>query len=343
MNSRAEAWPIEGAIRFEHVQGDVQLNYLSLGVQQNLRHRDAPNPRILPFPSPPPTLIIQHACREMRYLKLLLLPSIVAAGSTSCPQTDIDGCVTTAVSAVCGSASFSDPNCLCISPGISSIALAAGSCIFSKCLYEQAIDLAYAAQSNCSAWISANPSISTSGDLTTSYSAPTSTKLLASSRTGTGLTITDPATLSNQTQSANPGSNSPRLSTGAKAGIAVGASVLLLAMLLSVGVFIYRRRKEKKRSFGASELHSGLPGKYDGAQSASDIPLRELHGDDLVFGYKQDGPVEADSRSARAGHPSGTMAGTEATAFDFESQKVLLEPGVKINFSSRGSNASSPH
>jgi hypothetical protein len=66
-----------------------------------------------------------------------------------------------------------------------------------------------------------------------------------------------------------------------------------------------------------------------------EIPLQELAGFQFPFQERADSPVEADSRSARAGPPRGRQAGTEATAFDFENQKVLLTPNLRS--SSKGS------
>jgi hypothetical protein len=52
------------------------------------------------------------------------------------------------------------------------------------------------------------------------------------------------------------------------------------------------------------------------------------------------GIVEADSRTARVGFPRGRQAGTEATVFDFESQKVLVTPEIRSD-SARSSPAGS--
>jgi hypothetical protein len=72
-----------------------------------------------------------------------------------------------------------------------------------------------------------------------------------------------------------------------------------------------------------------LPDKSSGPDK-DDIPLRDLGSDISPIYSNQFLPVEADSKSARAGHPTGKAAGTESTAFDFESHKVLLEPGLDI-------------
>jgi hypothetical protein len=58
------------------------------------------------------------------------------------------------------------------------------------------------------------------------------------------------------------------------------------------------------------------------------IPLEELEGFEFPFQKQQMAPVEADSQSIRA-QSRGRVAGTETTAFDFDSQKVLLTPELR--------------
>jgi hypothetical protein len=70
-----------------------------------------------------------------------------------------------------------------------------------------------------------------------------------------------------------------------------------------------------------------LPDKTSGLD-VIEIPRQELEGFQFPFQKEAIGPVEADSQSVRA-QSRGRMVGTETTAFDFESQKVLITPGLR--------------
>lgn len=106
-------------------------------------------------------------------------------------------------------------------------------------------------------------------------------------------------------------------------------------------MYLYRRHERRRRGTASgNELQAELPDNKSTVHlNVVDIPLRELDGED-AFRYRNADPVEADSRSARAGHPVGKMAGTEATAFDFDSQKVLLDPATRMKLPGHGSTTS---
>jgi hypothetical protein len=125
------------------------------------------------------------------------------------------------------------------------------------------------------------------------------------------------------------------LPVGADVGIGVGALAIVSIVAVLVFFFLRRRRSKEEPSPEAYELQTGtniseLPDKTDGLEEIHvvDIPRHELEGFEFPFQKQQMVPVEADSQSVRA-QSRGRVAGTETTAFDFESQKVLLTPGLR--------------
>jgi hypothetical protein len=129
--------------------------------------------------------------------------------------------------------------------------------------------------------------------------------------------------------------------------VGIGVGALAIVCVVAVLVFCLRRRRSKKEpSPEAHELQTGtniseLPDKTNGLEEAHvvEIPWHQLDGFEFPFQKQQMVPVEADSQPVRA-QSRGRVAGTETTAFDFESQKVLLTPGLRDQ--SRASSRAPP-
>jgi len=255
----------------------------------------------------------------------------------------------------------------------------AGSCLIGQCPLTQLLSLGSFAVSACDAWESTHTlTASQMGTGTGGLGVGSIPSGLPASTTFSTLTSTGammitssaaiPTTSSVATSTSSP-SPSPVLSLGAEIGLAVGAFIVLVLIVALAFCLRRRTKRHSKHSQLPTSAGSGdgsahelqttsniheLPDKVERRPSELDgtkivtIPPQELSA--FEFPFQNIGPgilgegtgeiVEADSRSARAGHPRGRMAGTEATVFDFESQKVLLEPGIRDRGSSVASAAS---
>lgn len=284
---------------------------------------------------------------------LLLFPLVIMAQATSPCSTDYFlGCFSTAIVSACGDLTSS--SCICGSSGQVSIASLVGSCLFASCPVTQILAIGNLATSVCNAWLSTHTLTPTAGGLgsaTGSAVGPASTTFSSVTTTSPSyLTITSsPSLPTSLPTSTSTGTASQGLPVGADVGVGVGAlAIVCVVAVLAFFCLRRRRRAKKETSPEAHELQTGvniseLPDKSDGLEEVHvvKIPLHELEGFQFPF-QQQMAPVEADSQSVRA-QSRGRVAGTETTAFDFESQKVLITPELRDQ--SRGSSrgpASSP-
>ena len=304
--------------------------------------------------------------RAVFVLGLLISPLTVTA-QTTCDTGYIGDCVSSAIVNACGD--LTETACICGTSGRAEIGTIAGSCLISHCPLTEILAIGNYGFSACDEWLSTHTLSTTGAGqapATTTSSLPSSMSFNPStSASARQMSIaSSPTASTSQLAATTPSSTSAvatttHLSLGAEVGIGVGAFVLLCVLILSFVLWLrYRRSKRRPSSSHASlsahalrpsgnlyeladkssvhELQTGaniheLPDKavelHD--EPVVEIPLRELAGFQFPFQKRADSPVEADSRSARAGMPRGRQAGTEATAFDFENQKVLLTPNLR--------------
>jgi hypothetical protein len=145
--------------------------------------------------------------------------------------------------------------------------------------------------------------------------------------------------------------SSSSLPPGAYVGIGVGALILVCAVVIFAFLCLRQRQRQRRKAENRTspephELHTvaniaELPDKPKSIEEVHVVvtPDNELDGFEFPFQAQHVAPVEADSQSVRA-QSRGRMFGTETTAFDFESQKVLITPGLRDQ--SRGSSLAAP-
>jgi hypothetical protein len=272
---------------------------------------------------------------------LLLFPLAIMAQTqtmSACGTDYILGCFSAAIASACGDVTSS--SCICGTKGESAIPSLVGPCLVASCPITEIIAIGNYANSVCKAWLSTHTLTPTAGGLGTATSSavgPASTTFSSVTTTSpTYLTITSfpslPTSLSTSTSTETASQGLP---VGAGVGIGVGAlAVVCVVAVLAFFCLRRRRRAKKQTSPEAHELQTGvniseLPDKSDGREEVHvvEIPRQELEGFQFPF-QKQMAPVEADSQSVRA-QSRGRVAGTETTAFDFESQKVFITPGLR--------------
>jgi hypothetical protein len=287
-----------------------------------------------------------------------------AATASSCPLTYVSSCISVAIIEICGN--INETSCVCGPSGQGQIATKAAPCLLVSCPYNFLISLAGNAGSACEIWISTHTLtgsalMSAESAINASRSAAASPSSAPASPTNSGLNITALSTLTaataSDTSTTTPATTSAGgLPLGAGIGVGVGAFAILSGAI--AGIILCRRHK--KRAAHAQRPSSPAPAPADDPNelqtesniheladkqqrlSAIGIPPQELEGFQFPFqqGASQGEAVEADSRSVRAGHPRGRMAGTETTAFDFETQKVLLTPAFVRTPGSRAASVS---
>lgn len=278
-------------------------------------------------------------------LFLLIFPLLTLADlQPSCAVSYISSCLSTAIVSACGD--LYETQCICATSGQASIASLAGPCLISSCPYTELLAIGTYATDACDQWLRTHLSGATTTASFTNSTRPATTLASTTSSwvtyTNTPTTITyspttPTAVLSSSMSTAiSTGTASQGLPIGADVGIGVGALALISIFLVFLFLFFRRRRARKPPSPSSHELDTGislqeLPDKPDGLQPVDlvEIPRQELDGFEFPFSQKRDiAPVEADSQSVRA-QSRGRMVGTETTAFDFESQKVLITPGLR--------------
>lgn len=272
---------------------------------------------------------------------LVLSPLVIMAQAqtmSSCGTDYILGCFSTAIISACGDVTSS--SCICGASGEVAIASLVGPCLMASCPVTEVIAIGNYAGSVCNAWASTHTLTSTAGGLGTA----TGSAVGPASTTFSSVTTTSPSYLAVTSSPSLPtslptststGTASQGLPVGADVGIGVGA-LAIVCVVAALAFFCLRRRRRAKKETSpeAHELQTGvniseLPDKSDGLEEVHvvKIPLQELEGFQFPF-QQQMAPVEADSQSVRA-QSRGRVAGTETTAFDFESQKVLITPGLR--------------
>jgi hypothetical protein len=247
--------------------------------------------------------------------------------SIACGLEYIAGCLSTAIIAVCGNVSATA--CACGKSGQGVVASLVGPCLLAKCPVTEILAIGNYATSACDQWLSTHTLTATAGaggPASTTFSSVTT-----SSRADMSIT-SSPSIPSSSPTSTSTGTASQGLPVGAGVGVGVGA-LAILCVIVALAVFCLRRRRsERQLSQEAYELQTGpniseLPDKASELEEANvvEIPRQELEAFNFPFQEQQIAPVEADSHVIRA-QSRGRVAGTETTAFDFESQKVLLTP-----------------
>lgn len=309
--------------------------------------RDVTEPQITFLPHCFSIAQDQHVDIDDEATELLypLITKLTEMAFPTCSQGYIDSCITTAAVSFCGG--FEDIDCLCGTSSLSIIGQNVFLCLLKSCNPDQGVSVANSGTAYCAPWQSTHIATSTSGNsISASTSSPISTTL-ASSTTGTSVYITSAATLPTTMAptSTMTASTAPSLSPGGKAGIGVGASAVAIILL---AFFLHRRGHlghRKKSHADPNEIHPAhivQDDSFGGHHDLMNIPLRDLNKDTINSPLHNRNannppaydipsqPVEANSISARGDHLAGKAAGTEATAFEFESQKVLLEPGLQL-------------
>jgi hypothetical protein len=287
----------------------------------------------------------------------------ITASPTLCPLTFVSSCLSVAVVDVCGN--IDETSCVCGPAGQGPIATSAASCLLSSCPYNFLISLATDAGTFCSQWIythtlTGSALLSAQSVLNSTYtsSSPSSFSTLASSTNGSlSITVTPTTTSGPSDTSSSTAAPAPAgLPLGAEVGIGIGAFAILSGAV--AGIILCRRHKRRTARARAADAAATATSTgrddhdhdYDHdysrdrdyelateanaheladkrqRMSAIAIPPQELEGFQFPFRHGPSDAVEADSRSVRAGQARGHMVGTETTAFDFETQKVLLTP-----------------
>jgi hypothetical protein len=232
-----------------------------------------------------------------------------------CGTDYIDNCFSSAVISACGD--IASTSCYCATTAEIAIASLVGPCLYSSCPITQIIAIGGMATSFCNSWQSTHLLTTTARD------------------TGYASSITNPPSITTSlpTTTTN-GAASQGLPVRADVGIGLGAFAFACVVAVFVFFSIRRRRRTKERIPEEHELQtyvniSELPDKSDTLEEARvvKIPPQELEAFVFPFQRDQTAPVEADSQSVGA-QSRGKVAGTETTAFSFESQKVLLTSGL---------------
>ena len=276
---------------------------------------------------------------------VLVLAQATGLGTTTtaslaCLEDSVTNCISSAVIEVCGI--INDTTCICNTAGQASIATAAAPCLFQICPYNFLLSLASTAGAGCEEWLSTHTltgSALLSAQSAANASITTSSPTLTS---GSRLSFTATPTPSapSETSTSSPAALAAGLPLGAGVGIGVGAFAIVVGAI--VGIILCRRHKQRAARARAAAASStdvcatelaadGELAAKRQRMSAVGIPLQELEGFRFPFQQGAGAPVEADSRSLRSmrsGQPRGRMAGTETTAFDFETQKVLVTPDI---------------
>jgi hypothetical protein len=283
------------------------------------------------------------------FIYILWFPLAVMAESLSpCGTNYIAECFSTAIISACGD--ITSTSCICGTSGQGAIASLVGPCLLASCPITEILAIGNIATSACDNWLSTHTLTTTVGGLGNAISStvrPASTTFSSIMTTSPSyLTITGaPAVFTPSPTSTSTVIASQGLPVGADVGIGVGALAIVCVVAVLVFFCLRRRRSKKETSPEAHELQtssniSELPDKTDRLEEAhvAEISRHELERFEFPF-QKQMVPVEADSQSVRA-QSRGRVAGTETTAFDFESQKVLLTPGLRDQ--SRASSRAPP-
>lgn len=269
--------------------------------------------------------------------------------STSCGIAYISGCLSTAIVSACGD--VYETACACDKSEQEVIASIAGPCLLAECSVTEILAIGNVATSACDQWLSTHLLTTTTaggfGNTTSTGFIPTSTTF--SSTTTPNMSITSTPTIPTSIPTSTSAAiASQGLSVGADVGIGVG--VFALVCVIAVLAFVRLRRK-KKYPAEAHELQTAdniaeLPDQSEQSVRLDEPQMIEISPQDLEafhfpFQNPEDAPVELDSRSIRA-QSRGKVAGTETTAFDFETQKVLLSPELIESRASSRAPGSSP-
>jgi len=272
----------------------------------------------------------------------------MAQSMTPCGTDYIAGCLSTAIISACGA--ITSTSCICGISGQGAIASLVGPCLIAGCPVTEILAIGDYATSACDNWLSTHTLTPTSGGLgnaTGSAIGPTSTTFNSVTTSSPGdMSITSsPSIPTSIPTSTSTGTASHALPVGADVGIGVGALAIVCIVAVLAFLCLRRRRAKKQLSPEAHELQTGvnvseLPDKSYPLDEIHvvEIPRHELERFEFPFQKKME-PVEADSQSVRA-QSRGRVAGTETTAFDFESQKVLLTPEFRDR--SRASSSRTP-
>jgi hypothetical protein len=273
--------------------------------------------------------------QRLRQVNSILL-AIMAQSLSPCGTVYIAGCLSTAIISACGD--VSSTSCICGTSGQGAIASLVGPCLIAACPYTEILAIGNFATSVCDEWLSTHLLTTTAGgyiNATSSAVGPVSTTFSSITTSSPGdMSITSsPTTPTSLPTNTSTATASQGLSVGADVGVGIGA--LAIVCFIAILAFYLRRRRSREPSAEAHELQSAvhiseLPDKPQRLEEIHvvDIPRHELEGFQFPFQKPQIAPVEADSQSVRA-QSRGRVTGTETTAFDFESQKVLLTPGLR--------------
>ena len=216
-----------------------------------------------------------------------------------------------------------------------------GPCLLAQCPVTEILAIGNFATSVCDEWLKTHLMTTTTGgygNITSTAFIPTSTTFSSVTMSGLAyMSITSSPTTptSFPTSTSTSTASSHHLPVGADVGIGVGA--LAIVSVLAVVTFFYlrHRRPRKQHSLEAHELQTvdNIPELPDRTDRPDDVQVVTVSSEDVgrfdfSFPKPEVAPVEIDSQSVRA-QSRGRVAGTETTAFDFESQKVLLTPELR--------------
>jgi hypothetical protein len=257
------------------------------------------------------------------------------SGSTPCGTAYLSGCLANAIDSVCGN--VYQTACICGTSGQGAIASLAGPCLLAECPVTEILELGNIATSACDQWLSTHLLTTSAGEIgnklsTGSIPASTTFSSVTTSSSGDMSITNSPTTPTSLPTSTSTGTASKSLPVGVDVGIGVG--VLVLVCVIAVLAFVCRRRR-KQPPPEAHELQTvdNIPELPDQSyishrpDEGHMVAMSDqgLGGFEFPFQKPEVAPVEIYSHSVSA-HSRGRKAGTEATAFDFESQKVLLTP-----------------
>jgi hypothetical protein len=263
------------------------------------------------------------------------------SASTPCATGYIAQCLSTAIIAACGD--VSQTACICGKSGQGAIGSLAGPCLLAQCPVTEILAFGNFATSVCDEWLKTHLVTTTSGG----YGNTTSTAFIPLSTTFSSVTTSGPANMSITSSPATPTSFPTNTSTstasqglpvGADVGVGVGAVAIVSVIAVIAFICLRRRRRSKKQHSPEAEAHElqtvhntvELPDNTDGPDDAHVVAIsrEDLERFEFEFPKPENAPVEIDSRSVRA-QSRGRVVGTETTAFEFESQKVLLTPELR--------------